>query len=229
MYKEKFDGLFNEILTHKFKENFVLRDCIPYIDDEYTFSKEVISLISQIPPKKWAIDFERAMEQNGINCSCATALAGLILERKNVEVEYGNPPGHALLVIKLNSSKYYVDPHSDKGVFERIEDDNLEIEKFNSSFKVYKIKGLKGRMGYKLIPTLKLEDGIMYSYLNNLLVENKLSTQKSKEIEDTLRSNVTFRKMRQYGSSEAIRKEQARIQASKNNLSYLYIKQNKGI
>ncbi len=183
IYQKNFKGLLNKVLEHEFKtdkgEVIILKNFCQSQGAGIEFVRNLTNKISQIPVKKWAIDFSRAIEQNGLNCSCASALMGLILEKAGVGlVEYGQPPHHSLLILNINSVIYYVDPRN--GVFEKL-DDNVEIEEFKS-FRVYKIRKLKGKLGFKIIPASSIKEGIIASYLENLLVEGKLSKKEAKRL-----------------------------------------------
>lgn len=126
--------------------------------------------ISKIPSGAWSIDFEKAIKTGKMNCSCASAFLGLVLESikkitKIKKIEFGFPPDHGVNIVTLKDGRIFLlDPR--KGIVEELNEKNSEI-KWYHNLKVYHLKKDK-RKAYQAIPVLPLKEGILVSYLGNL-------------------------------------------------------------
>jgi hypothetical protein len=209
IFEGDFNGKYNEIMSHEFtiegkdgektinlkkivaKYSGLALDSLASEKNREDFVKELVEQISKIPNDKWSINFNHAIESGKMNCSNCASLIGLILEKNKEKfgiqnIEYGMPYGHALVIITFSGGKvFYVD--SRNNAFENLEvGSNTKIEERNG-LRVYKISQLKGRMGYNIIPTLDLKEGILSSYLSNLDSARKTSEGKFDD-EDKLKS-----------------------------------------
>ena len=198
IYQESFVEKLDKVLEHEFivelkegqKEKIVLKKIIESWLEKFSqpelsnllpaeqanfqkqFLQELVKEISKIPPGSWSVDFEKAIKTEKMNCSCCSALLGLILEstRKNTKIEnieYGSPVDHAMNVITLRDGKAIL-VDSRKGIVEELTEVNTEIEEYND-LKIYKIKNIKGKRIYQIVPVLPLKEGILTSYIRNLV------------------------------------------------------------
>jgi hypothetical protein len=193
IYQRAFIKDLDKILKHEFlsksKEKIILKETVenylkrfsaPEFSDlsstekanlQEEFLQKLVSQISKIPHGTWSINFKRAIETGKMNCSCCSALTGLILESTQKitgikNIEYGFPVDHAVNIVTLvNEKTFLVD--SRKGIVEELTNENSEIEKYND-LKIYKIKERKGERIYQIIPVLTLKEGIIISYLGDL-------------------------------------------------------------
>ena len=196
IYQNYFIEELNNILNHEFeiefkdrKEKVVLKETMEnwlkrFSSPEFAklslsqkanvqkeFLQELVAQISKIPPGSWSIDFEKAIKTGKMNCSCASALLGLILKStqdvtKIKDIEYGFPVDHAVNVVKLIDKRIFL-LDSREGIIEELPEENIEIEQCNN-LKVYKLKEIKGKRIYQIIPVLPLKEGVLVSYLGNL-------------------------------------------------------------
>jgi len=122
------------------------------------------------------------MKTGKMNCSCCSTLLGLILEgtkdvTKIKNVEYGLPVGHAVNVVDLiNRRTFLLD--SREGIIEELSEENAEIKQYNN-LKIYKLREIKGKRVYQIIPVLPLKEGILVSYFGNLGAAYICSQEKS--------------------------------------------------
>ena len=196
IYQNYFVEKLSNILNHKFeielknrKEKVVLRETIEnwlkkFSNPEFAnlslnqksdfqkeFLRELVAQINKIPSGRWSIDFEKTIKTGRINCSCCSALLGLILEStkeatKIKNIEYGLPVGHAVNVVDLiNGRTFLLD--SREGIIEELTKENTEIKQYNN-LKIYEIREMKGKRVYQIIPVLPLKEGVLVSYLGNL-------------------------------------------------------------
>ena len=196
IYQNYFIEELNNILNHKFeielknrKEKVVLRETIENwlkrfssskfanlslnqkSDFQKEFLRELVAQINKIPYGRWSIDFKKAIKTGKMNCSCCSALLGLILESikditKVKDIEYGLPAGHSVNIVNLINKRIFL-LDSREGIIEELTKENTEIKQYNN-LKIYKIREMKGKRVYQIIPVLPLKEGVLVSYLGNL-------------------------------------------------------------
>ena len=196
IYQNYFIEELSNILNHKFeiefkdrKEKVALKETIEnwlkrFSSPEFAnlspsqksnfqkeFLRELVVQINKIPPGSWSIDFKKAMKTGKMNCSCCSTLLGLILEgtkdvTKIKDIKYGFPVGHAVNVVNLIDKRTFL-LDSREGIIEELSEENAEIKQYNN-LKIYKLREIKGKRIYQIIPVLPLKEGILVSYFGNL-------------------------------------------------------------